>query len=618
MVFDVTLLLGQNTSLEYNANGEIVEKTAENAFVSYPVPIDRVGKFTVIKDPVENHVNLYAIELFDLPMDLIQAFKINMVSTIIVRIGEGVVNGVKNFNLHKVFFRPITIYEHDLQGDKLVNDLIVKGISLTSNAILLDAAFGAELERIRDYESSVAINTPAATVDYSTVAKSKPSSGIVSVDNYNPGNIINTSVDWAGEETAPYAKFEKFITPELGFRALATNLKARINKSNGTLREVMEAWAPSNENDTDAYIAFICKSTGLSMDSKIKPEDFANIAKAISWYEGDNKVGYYTDEMINRGMAMAGVNSTVSKQVAELKLKNGIASVTGTNPNKPINVFNFVKGSTVLDTILTRMKEKYKIEVDTSSMAGMKRSAFIYKNITLPGIPTLELLKKVHKGYPAYYAEVPWILDDMRKATDVNKIGKTWYTEVGILGINSLPTKSIWNELYPNSKTMAYSQIAVEGVRSFYSESRDRIDAKNYVFKDLTTGIETIFGAKSTMEIAAIPDPTLTNKTTEGLNKIKINSNETVQVEASFDAKEFEKRFNIFKSHVYANPQIIRASIKSDNPNFIEFGYAYTFDNVQLNKVTPYKIKMEFNNINGQYHLTYEVDFYKGVDINQG
>ena len=620
MVFDVTLLIGNNTSLEYNANGEIIEKSTDTALVSYPVPDDRVGKFTVIKDPVENHVNLYAIELYDLPMDIISAFKINMVSAIIIRLGTGTKNGLKNFDLHKIFIRPITVYEHALQPDKIVNDVIVKGISLTSNAILLDAAFGAELEKRRDYESAVTFNTPKAAdqIDISTVSKGRQTSGVVSIDNYNPGNIINTGINWDGEITSPYDKFEKFLTPELGFKALANNLKARVSKSNGTLREVMMAWAPPNENDTEAYIAFICKSTGLNPDSKIQTTDFANLAKAISWYEGDNKVGYYSNEMIDRGMAMAGVNSTVSRQVAELNTKNNIMSVAGTNPNKPINVFNYVKGSAVLDTILQRMKEKYKIEVDASSMTGMKRSSFIYKNITLPGVATLELLKKVHKDYPAYYVEVPWILDDMRFASDASKMGKTWYTEVGILGINSLETKSITNQGYPNAKSAAYSFMNVQSIRPFYTETKERIDAQTIVFKELPTGIETVYKGNPSMEIAAVPDTTAAGKTTEGISKLQINSYKTTHIEAAFDAVEFSKRLGVFKSHVYTNPQIIRTSIKSNDPNFIEFGYSYTFDGHQLNKVTPYKIKMEFTNVNNQYELVYEVDFYKGVDINQG
>ena len=619
MVFDVTLLIGQNGTLEYNDNGEIQEKSLGSSF-SYQVPDDRVGKFTIIKDPMVNHINLYSLELYDLPMDIIAAFKSNVVSAIILRLGNQITNGLKNFNLHKFYIKPITVLEHGLQ-DKVLNDIIVKGISLTANAVVLDSAFGAELEEVRDYESSVTINTPSANtkVDYSTVAKSAPPSNApVSVKNLNPGNIINTHINWEGEATSPSNKFEQFQTAELGFRALAKNILAKMEKGKTTLNDIISVWAPpSDGNDTSGYIEFMCKQTGLGPNDPIPIDQIPNIAKAISWMEGDNQTAYYTDEMINRGMAMAGINSTVSIQMNDLKIKKGIIDASGTNNNKPINVFTFIKGSTLMDTILNRMKEKYKIEIDSNSMSTMVRSPFVYKNISLPGITTIELLKKIHKDYPSYYMEVPWILDDMRKTIDVSKLGKTWYIEIGLLSVNSLPTRSIWDEAYPNNKTALYSMMNINGSRLFYNETRDRIDTKNYIFKDLTTGIETIFRGKASLEVASIPESNTSTKNSESISKIKINTAQNIQVEASYDAVEFGKRLKIFKNHVYANPEIIRSTIKSDDPNFIEFGYAYTFNGKQLNKVTPLKIKMEFENKNNQFQLVYEVDFYKGIDITQ-
>ena len=84
-----------------------------------------------------------------------------------------------------------------------------------------------------------------------------------------------------------------------------------------------------------------------------------------------------------------------------------------------------------------------------------------------------------------------------------------------------------------------------------------------------------------------------------------------------YDAIEFQKRYELFKNHVKTNPQIVRCRIQSDNPIFIDFGYAYTFSEQQLNKVTPYKIKIEFRNLNNEFQVTHEVDFYKGISVVQ-
>ena len=627
MVFDVTLLLGQNSTLEYDSNGDILEKTIDSNSATYSIPNNKVGKFTVIKDPIVNHINLYAIELFDLPMDIIIGFKANIISAIIVRIGDGYTGEVKNFNLHKIFIRPITLLEQDVQQDKVQNDIIVKGISLTANAILLDSSFGAELEDIRDYQDAQAINmNPAdSTIDYTTSAKVSYTDADKQVNqnvrNFNPGNIRKTNINWAGELSTSSA-FEKFATPELGFRAMAKNILAKRSAGKTTLSELIAVWAPPTDgNDTSEYIRMVSKYTGVNPGDQYSDADIPNIMRAMSWIEGDNTEKFYTNEMINTGAKMAGLNSTVSSNVdmnnLNYKYGSGTPPITGTNVNRAVNTFSNTKGADLLNAILQRMKEKYNIEVNLSAMMGTLKSNFLYKTISLPGITTLELLKKIHKEYPAYYMEVPWILDDMKGTTDPNSIGKTWYTEIGILNINSLNVKSIWDNGFTKNKSALYSFFHMASQRLYYPENRDRIDASTFVFKELPTGIETIFPAESSMEIASVPDPSATTQNSVGINKLKINTHKTIHTEAAYTAEEFKKRLDLFKKHVYANPQIVKCIIKSDDPNFIEFGYAYTFDQYKLNKITPYKIKMEFHNVNDEFHLTYETDFYKGIDIVQ-
>lgn len=622
MVFDVTLVYGSSYSLEYDSKGGII-MAGEDMTNSYQIQDSKVGQFTILKDPVKEHINLYALELFDLPLDQINLFKAGVVKFIIIRIGSGSINGLKNFDLHRIFFRPITILEQSLQKDLVQNDIIVKGISLTANAMLLDSAFGAELEEVRNYTDAqtIQVGSSATFVDYTTSATNRPINAPVSVTNYNPGNIISTGINWAGEvNDGNYSKFEKFATPELGFRALALNVKSKIKNGKGTLGEIIAIWAPPSENDTSAYQQFVSKYTGLNLNDPVKETDIANLAKAISWYEGDNKAGYYTNDMINNGMAMAGINSKVSSNV-DIKAANptsyeygdGSTQVNGTNINRSINIFNNSKGTDLLNMIVNRMKEKYGIEVATDAMAGMLKSNFLYKNISLPASTTIEILKKIHKDYPAYHMEIPWILDDVRSSNDQNKIGKSWYTELGILNINSLPVKNLFDSYKPGTALFTY--FNAEASRPYYKETLSRIEAQTYVFKDLTTGVETVFQASSTMELASIPDTNSINKTSVGVNKIKINTHKVVNIEASFSAEEFKKRLEIFKTHVQSNPQLIKCHIRSDDPNLIEFGYAYTFDALKYNKITPYKIKMVFKNVENKFQLEYEVDFYKGISI---
>ena len=85
------------------------------------------------------------LELYDLPLDIVSSFKHNLIFDVFIRIGSGEVEGVNNYNLLQLHIRPITIIEQNLQPDKIMNDIIIKGISLTANSILLDASLGGEL-----------------------------------------------------------------------------------------------------------------------------------------------------------------------------------------------------------------------------------------------------------------------------------------------------------------------------------------------------------------------------------------------------------------------------------------------------------------------------------------
>lgn len=630
MIFDVTIVFGSNYSLEYDANGGIIEK-GEVVTSSFIVPDSKVGEFSVIKDPIVDHINLYSLELFDIPLDIIGLFKANSVKCIIIRLGSGIFNGLKNFDFNKVFIKPVQMLEQSIQPDGVQNDIIIKGISLTANAMLMDSSFSSELQEVKSYadSQSIIVGKSSSNVDYSTTAGPIPAGKDIPVNvlNYNPGNIIDTSIQWAGVVDNNGSRFEKFATPELGFRALALNLKSKINQGNVTLAQIISVWAPRHENNTGAYQQFMSKSTGLNLNDPVSEKDFANLAKAISWYEGDNKVGYFTDEMINAGIKMAGFDSTVNVKLDKssmTKSSYGYGTGTppnaaaGTNVNSSINVYNNIKGSTVLENILNRLKEKYKIEVAVDAMVGIIKSNFLYKNINFTGSTTFEVLKQVHKMYPAYYTEVPWILDDMRYPDGSSKVGKTWYTELGLLDINSLPVRNLKDTF--NGGTAVYTYVTAEAPRKYYTESMDRINAKTIVFKELPTGIETVFKAESTMELVSVPNTNIVNETNSSvvsIDKIKINSHKLVNIEAGYSAEEFKKRYDIFKKHVYSNPSIVRIHIRCDNPNLIEFGYAYTFDELGLNKITPLKIKMKFKNIENKYQLDYIVDFYKGINITQ-
>lgn len=99
------------------------------------------------------------------------------------------------------------------------------------------------------------------------------------IRNNNPGNIRNSeSNDWKGEVTKADKQdtaFEEFETMAHGVRAMMKLLQKYQRSYNlHTVKELVERWAPRNENNTSAYVRAVCRemqmpeSCGLDLTDK--------------------------------------------------------------------------------------------------------------------------------------------------------------------------------------------------------------------------------------------------------------------------------------------------------------------------------------------------------------
>lgn len=114
------------------------------------------------------------------------------------------------------------------------------------------------------------------------------------IRNNNPLNIVK-GCNWKGERPVQKDKvFEEFESMQMGLRAGIKLIKNHINGFNGrrrpcnTIRKLIYTWAPPNENDTPAYIATVCRHTGLSQYEIIHSGDRRNIiaiARAMAYVE---------------------------------------------------------------------------------------------------------------------------------------------------------------------------------------------------------------------------------------------------------------------------------------------------------------------------------------------
>lgn len=123
--------------------------------------------------------------------------------------------------------------------------------------------------------------------------------------NNNPGNIRRTQIVWRGEVPGADTAFETFSTPEYGIRAMAKLLRHYAAEGFDTIREIVNRYAPSHENDTNAYIRAVCRATGFPEDQPLNLADDAilrPLVVAIITHENGRNI--YSESTINRGLAM--------------------------------------------------------------------------------------------------------------------------------------------------------------------------------------------------------------------------------------------------------------------------------------------------------------------------
>lgn len=68
--------------------------------------------------------------------------------------------------------------------------------------------------------------------------------------------------------------FEQFVQMEYGIRAGFIILRRYIRRyGKDTVAEIVSTWAPSSENNTEAYINTVCRLSNLTRDERLRFED---------------------------------------------------------------------------------------------------------------------------------------------------------------------------------------------------------------------------------------------------------------------------------------------------------------------------------------------------------
>lgn len=143
------------------------------------------------------------------------------------------------------------------------------------------------------------------------------------VRNNNPGNIERVAgVRWQGEisladQERQDKRFVVFSDPVWGIRAIARTLityqdkrYAKDGSKIDTIREIIERWAPTGENNTEAYIQHVSQLSGIKPDEPIDVYKWTTMRPLVKAIISHECAGYaYPDDVIDNALVKAGLRA---------------------------------------------------------------------------------------------------------------------------------------------------------------------------------------------------------------------------------------------------------------------------------------------------------------------
>lgn len=140
------------------------------------------------------------------------------------------------------------------------------------------------------------------------------------IRNNNPGNIdYNLRTKWQGlvlDADRKDPRFCEFKDATWGVRAICVVLINYQDKYGlNTVRGIINRWAPSNENDTIAYVTAVANAIGVKPDQALDLHTYAHLCPLVeAIIRHENGIGpkatpntWYAREVIDTALLRAGV-----------------------------------------------------------------------------------------------------------------------------------------------------------------------------------------------------------------------------------------------------------------------------------------------------------------------
>jgi hypothetical protein len=128
--------------------------------------------------------------------------------------------------------------------------------------------------------------------------------------NHNPCNLrYNRATPWQGLDNPPLDDHGlcRFVDDLHGLRAGAKDIHNKFARDGlKTVRAIVDKYAPPNENDTAAYIAFVAERMGVDPDAQLAldgPDQLFAFVKAVVQEEEGRDI--YPDALVREAVVQA-------------------------------------------------------------------------------------------------------------------------------------------------------------------------------------------------------------------------------------------------------------------------------------------------------------------------
>lgn len=147
-----------------------------------------------------------------------------------------------------------------------------------------------------------------------------------------------TNLRWAegyGTHNTKSGDFAVFPTLDEGVLASAKQLQIYGTRGINTISDIAKKWAPSNENDTEAYIRHLVKSTGIGAREALNLNDPSILAKLISGMSSKEGAGNRVSEDAVM-QVFSNTSGTLREQYTAMQGSKAAPAVPGGGDNSEV------------------------------------------------------------------------------------------------------------------------------------------------------------------------------------------------------------------------------------------------------------------------------------------